>query len=89
MARRARSPRKEKPAKAKAKPKPKPKAKGRGRRAAAGADFEVTEQMDEGGSGSGWTLEAGLVVVTTLALLAALLLVEMEMLDAYGTTWPF
>ena len=87
MARRARSPRKEKPAKAKAKPKP--KAKGRGRRAAAGADFEVTEQMDEGGSGSGWTLEAGLVVVTTLALLAALLLVEMEMLDAYGTTWPF
>ena len=82
MARRARSPRKEKPAKAKAKPKP--KAKGRGRRAAAGADFEVTEQMDEGGSGSGWTLEAGLVVVTTLALLAALLLVEMEMLDAYG-----
>lgn len=83
MARRARSPRKEKPAKAK------PKAKGRGRRAAAGADFEVTEQMDAGGSGSGWTLEAGLVVVTTLALLAALVLVELEMLDAYGSTWPF
>lgn len=80
MARRAaKSPRKPKPAKAK---------KGKKAAAVESEDLEVTAEGVEPASG-GPSLESGLVLVTFIALLVALVLIEMEMSSSYGATWPF
>ena len=82
MARRAaKSPRKPKPAKAK-------KGK-KGKKAAPveSEDLEVTAEGVETAS-AGPSLESGLVLVTFIALIVALVLIEMEMSSSYGSTWP-
>ncbi len=68
--------------------KPKP-SKGKGRKAAPveSEDLDVTADGVES-AGTAHTIESGLVLVTFVALIVALVLIEMEMSSSYGSTWP-